>query len=705
MKKLLKRIVTVMLACTMGISLFGGCSNTGKEPGKDPGGTVVPDPKPDPDPAPDRYEYGSDWADSYDAAYTESLLAMGDRDFTLSQIGGTDGAGRAVTPHAMRKKSTKYVGIFYFLWLGTGFGDVYDISKLQEKYADRATDTVTNPLWALSGTDHYDPKQSPQNAFHYFEEPLYGYYNSEDPWVIRKHLEMLSTADIDFLYLDFTNAGLSGTTPINLYQKQTYALMDAILEMQKAGYDVPQIVPIVCNPYTGGGVSTITKTIEWVYNNYYAYENFKYSDCWFRADKTRNPSGNPMLVCYDLDAKYLTNKEIANAFWIRNVVWPTNVSSSDFENGFPWMDYSLPQKNYNGIMNVSVVQHTDGNWSSQAYLARSRNDAQFKYRGRSAMPNQKYAYESDSTEEAAYGANFANQWENVLAHPQDDEVWMTTVTGWNEWVAQKLDVGLGYATFVDTFNVAFSRDIEMMRDGGYADNFFMQLAQYVRDFKFGSTEKSSAAAMWMRTSLDYKNLSDWDKVSAKYVDFTSEVKKRDYPSVANKYRYTDDSARNDIDFVKIANDSEYLYVLVKTKDAVTEYQAGDEGWMNLYLSTGAKGGWENYNFVINRRPENGVTSIEAISGSDGSIQAKTLDAKADYFTQNNFISYRIPLQAIGVTSASEIQLKVCDNIFAVKKTDQNDGVGVYSFGDVNAFYCGGDCAPIGRLNYVYRMGY
>lgn len=58
-----------------------------------------------------------------------------------------------------------------------------------------------------------------------------------------------------------------------------------------------------------------------------------------------------------------------------------------------------------------------------------------------------------------------------------------------------------------------------------------------------------------------------------------------------------------------------------------------------------------------------------------------------------------------MTSADEIQIKATDNVFANRLTDSNDGVGVYEFGDIMAFYTGGDCAPAGRLNYAYRMAY
>ncbi len=652
------------------------------------------------------YNYGEDWLDVYDAEYTQKLLDMGEQYFTTSQLSSVFDGG-TVKAKGVKKKS-KYVGIFYFLWLGDDIGGIYDISKLLEQYNPY---DLTNPLWALEGSANYDAKISPKNGFHYFEEPLYGYYRSTDKWVIRRHLELLTLAGIDFLYLDFTNANMNGENAVNIYKNATIALMDTILEMQAEGFEVPRIVPICCNPYTSSDdtvrTRTTTKVIEWVYNNYYAVNNFKYKSCWFTADKTRNPSGKPLLVTYSFDKQYLTNEAVADAFWIRNVVWPTAVTPGSYANGFPWMDYSFPQKNYNGIMNVSVAQHIDGNWSSEAFLARNRKDTAYKYRGRGALPNQTYAYQTDSVDGALMATNFVSEWNNVHNYGGSDEVWMVTVTGWNEWVAQKLNQNGRYATFVDTFSIAFSRDVEMMRDAdGYGDTYFLNLVENVRKFKYEDGGKASSAAMWMRQTVDYKNISAWDNVKAKYIDFTGDATNRNAKSIANKYTYTDNTARNDIDYIKIANDSEYLYVLAATKNDVTAYEQGDKGWMNLWISAGGRSGWCGYDFVINRSPKGTVTSIESLgTTADGEIVAATIDFDADIYTEGKFVAYRIPLEALGVTSASEIGIKVSDNIFAGTKTETNDGVGVYSFGDIFAFYCGGDCAPAGRLNYSYRMGY
>lgn len=700
-KKMAAIMMSALFLCTTGCTFAGlggggGSGDAKPVPPKDPPAIV----------GPEEYVYGEEHLDPYDAAYTRSLLSMGDQAFTFSQLSGRDFYLRERTPTGGNKEG-KYVGIFYFLWQNEE-NALFDISKLLDKYG---MDLQNSPLWAVEGSEKYDKKISPMKAFHYFEEPLYGYYASTDPWVIRKHLELLTYAGVDFLYLDYTNSNRGDPTPANIYPAATYALLDAILELQSKGIDCPKIVPVVCNPDTGAadedrGGKRRASVVQWVYENYYAKDGFKYRSCWFTADREHDPSGKPLLVSYDLEREDFDSKDAFDAFWIRNVVWPTRVMPDCFENGFPWMDYTLPQKNYGGFMNVSVAQHLGGSWSSEAYLSAVRG-GEYPYRGRGASGSARFSAEGADLEDANYGLNFNEQWQNALSASGKEEPWCINVTGWNEWIAQKLDpANSGHAVFVDTFSVAFSRDSEMMRDrSGYSDNFYMQLAANAAKFKAKPSSRNSDAAMWQKISLNIADPDAWELVGAKYLALASDAIARDKDSVGHVYRYTDDSARNDIDYLKIANDDENLYILVSTKEDVTPHTAGDEGWMNLYLSTG-KRGWQGYNFVINRRPDGSTTSIELLTeDEEGKIVAEELSQRAEYVVNGRFIAYSIPLSALGVSSKDVIGVKACDNIFGVKRTAENDGVGVYRFGDIEAFYCGGDCAPAGRLNYAYRMGY
>jgi hypothetical protein len=68
----------------------------------------------------------------------------------------------------------------------------------------------------------------------YWGEPLFGYYMTEDEWVIRKHIEMLGFADVDFLVFDTTNRVI--------FYDQVTKIMSLLEEYLNAGYPVPKVV-------------------------------------------------------------------------------------------------------------------------------------------------------------------------------------------------------------------------------------------------------------------------------------------------------------------------------------------------------------------------------------------------------------------------------------------------------------------------------
>jgi hypothetical protein len=80
------------------------------------------------------------------------------------------------------RRSGRYVAMFYFLWDNAAPNvGLYDVSKILA--ADpNAMKTTDSPPWA------------PRLAMHYWGEPLFGYYVAEDPWVIRKHAQMLESS-------------------------------------------------------------------------------------------------------------------------------------------------------------------------------------------------------------------------------------------------------------------------------------------------------------------------------------------------------------------------------------------------------------------------------------------------------------------------------------------------------------------------------
>ena len=106
-----------------------------------------------------------------------------------------DGLGRSL-PNAAEAgppRANKTVGIFYFLTFAHEQDEVYDNSKILKAHPEAVRD-VHHPAWG------------PLNAAHYWGEPLFGYYASDDEWVLRKHAQMLSNAGVDVVIFDNSNA-------------------------------------------------------------------------------------------------------------------------------------------------------------------------------------------------------------------------------------------------------------------------------------------------------------------------------------------------------------------------------------------------------------------------------------------------------------------------------------------------------------------
>lgn len=106
-----------------------------------------------------------------------------------------DGLGRALPTYKEvgPPRPDRHVGIFYFLWLGAHVnGGPYDNTKILAKDPD-ALLKPDSPLWG------------PPYAPHYWGEPLFGYYLTDDRYVLRKHAQMLSDAGVEAVIFDASN--------------------------------------------------------------------------------------------------------------------------------------------------------------------------------------------------------------------------------------------------------------------------------------------------------------------------------------------------------------------------------------------------------------------------------------------------------------------------------------------------------------------
>ena len=135
----------------------------------------------------------------------------------------TDGLDRTLPTYDQvgPPRANRFVGLFYFLWLGAhGTNGPYDISKI----------LAANPD-AIHNTN--DSAWGPLGKFHHWGEPHFGYYLSDDAWVIRKHATMLTDAGVDVIIFDTTN----GYT----YQDTYRLLLDTFADIRAQGENTPQI--------------------------------------------------------------------------------------------------------------------------------------------------------------------------------------------------------------------------------------------------------------------------------------------------------------------------------------------------------------------------------------------------------------------------------------------------------------------------------
>jgi hypothetical protein len=137
---------------------------------------------------------------SYDVnGETVSYTVPNNYNYTMGGYAATDDLDRTMYTSAdtgaYGSTGEHYVGLFYFLWHGEhGDSGAFDLQKIIDKVGiDKANNTDCG-LYGGAG------------QMHWFAEPLYGYYYANDAWVLRKHAELLTMANVDFLFFDVTNA-------------------------------------------------------------------------------------------------------------------------------------------------------------------------------------------------------------------------------------------------------------------------------------------------------------------------------------------------------------------------------------------------------------------------------------------------------------------------------------------------------------------
>lgn len=576
-----------------------------------------------------------------------------------------DGLGRSLPTYEEvgETDNEKFVGMFYWLWhynFASGF-EADNVTEILEQYPEALYD-LNHPAW--ENTENGKP--------YHWNEPLYGYYQNLDEYVVRKHAELIADAGVDVIIFDCTNGSFT-------WQPAYEVLFKVFDEAIAEGVNVPQIAFML--PF---GASEDTNTsLRDLYNN--VYSKGRYKHLWFMWE------GKPLIMAHpqQLDKSDPTDKAISEFFTFReNYAAYFGSNQSISQNSWGWCsDYPQMQFGTSLLGNpeqmcVSVAQNAadgklvamnnGGNVQGRSF---TKGDYSYSYKKGDEMVTV-----DGSTENAMlYGLNFQQQWDYAIECDPD----FIFVTGWNEWIAGRHYEWMGTENaFPDQFCDEFSRDIEPSA-GKMKDHYYYQLVANIRRFKgVGKPTETSGGQTIDINGAD----SQWNAVANEYFHYTGSTRDRDADGWVGLH-YENDTMRNDFRSVKVTYDNENVYFRIETVDNITAYT--DPAWMRILIDTDSSGNsanWEGFEYIINRSNAD-ASSVTVEKSTGGWVFEET--GSASYTVNGNVMQLCVPRSALGLENGNEVHFnfKLSDNM-------QADG-------DIMDFYQNGDVAPGGRFMFAF----
>jgi len=551
----------------------------------------------------------------------------------------TDGAGRTVPGIAecgpLRKD--KWVGIFYWTWHVPQKNGPNDNTKLIAGAKDGRVE------WPANGAPHH------------WGQPELGYYTMTDPFVIRKHASMLADAGVDVVLFDTTN-------PPWTWKDQYEALCREYTVMRSEGARTPAIGFIT--PFWDP-----RPVSDQLWRD--LYQPGLWRDLWFVWD------GKPLLLA---NKAFIKDPAMLDFFTFRRPM-PDYWVGPDGPDQWSWLEVH-PQhvfRNSRGEaeqMSVGVAQNALPNTPGPAPMAHKAGAM-----GRSWHDGKK----DPSPEAIDLGLNFEEQWKRALKENPK----FIFVTGWNEWTAGRYTEWSKYkdtdcyypgGLFVDQYTREYSRDCEPML-GGHTDNYYYQLASWVRRFKGVRPRHGAPSAAKISIDGDFK---DWQSITPEFRDTKGDVTHRDHKGYGDVL-YRNNTGRNDFVLAKAAYDRRNLYFFVQTRDKITPRT--DRYWMLLLLDSdrSTSTGWLGYDYVANLEVT-GEKSTTIKAWNSGQWQTV---GKADYRRNGNGMELAIDRKLVGQSAGS------------VPRLDFHWADNIQSFNGVEELGVNGDNAPNRRWNYRF----
>lgn len=553
----------------------------------------------------------------------------------------TDALRRSVPGHEETgpPRPNKWVGIFYWTWHVPNAGGPNDNTKIIAAAGDAKT-----IAWPNNGAPHH------------WGEPELGYYNMTDTFVIRKHATLLADAGIDVILFDTTN-------PPYTWKDQYETLCREYAAMRAQGARTPSIGFIT--PFWDP--TTVVQQL-WVD----LYKPGLWKDLWFMWD------GKPLLLA---NPDFIHDPDMRAFFTLRRPM-PDYWKGPSAPDQWSWLEVH-PQHVFTNSrgepeqMSVGVAQNALPNTPGPAPMSHKAG----------AMGRSWHNGARDTRENAvAYGLNFDEQWRRALqADPK-----FIFVTGWNEWTAGRYTEWSTYTDadayypgglFIDQYTQEYSRDCEPMR-GGHTDNYYYQLAGWVRKFK--GARRRPAANGPTAIAVDGA-FEDWSAVTPEFRDTIGDVTHRNHPGYGNVL-YTNTTGRNDFVIAKAAYDDANLYFFTQTFAPISPHT--DPNWMLLLIDgdQDTATGWLGYDFAIN---------VEVVSEHETTVQAWREGA----WKLAGPAQYRVSGNALEIAVARSL----ANEAEGLPAFDFHWADNIQGFSDVSELGVNGDSAPNRRWNYRFTV--
>ena len=589
----------------------------------------------------------------------------------------TDGLGRTSLTNAEvgNPREGKEIAMFFWTW-HLGRPQPLNVNDAVEQYPEAIRD-FNHPVW---------------NQYYFqgsWNESIYGFYESDDPWVVRRQGELLANAGIDAIFTDNTNGAFTFPEGYhNVFQTWSDAMDD--------GVKTPKVSFMVS--FMGRADTDTIAQLRSMYLDF--FRDGTYQKLWYYLD------GKPMLMSHGndvLDKNIALEKEIKNFFTWRGG-YSGYVNDRPANGQWGWLSI-YPQAYYYGTVSdrkadrveqITVGTAMNHNYELDMISAMSGNYVM----GRSYTSTYENRYEVEGKEASKWGYNFAEQWGYALE--VDPEV--IFITGWNEWAMARGEVWPeGYESavtnaFCDQFNDEFSRDIEPTK-GDLKDHYYYQMVNFIRQYKGARPIPTPSTAATIDLSKDN---TQWSTVEPYYAAYIGNTDDRDNADGWGDLTYSEYSGRNDIIGARVARDDEFVYFYVECNEDITPYT--DPLWMVLYIDSDQQNqGWETFDFVLNKTsPTATKATLEAFTGNG---YETTTVGEVDYTVNGQYMQVKIPKSMLNLSGYDfTINFAWTDNVHdEADKGENGDKDYIYTTfsGDIMDFYISGDVAPSGRFKYSF----